>query len=80
MEGLKYSVIKLSFHEKLLVRASYYSTWNVWTKKSTGPGPEISVHPGVTLSCILSLLLVFFVKFSLTENRKAACARGNQST
>ena len=72
VEGLKYSVIKLSVHGKLLVRVSdiqqfkvlrrlaYYSTWNFWIKKPTGPSPEISVHPGVTLSCILSLLFVFF--------------------
>ena len=39
-------------------------------KKLTGPGSEISVHPGVTffLSFFLSL---FFVTFFLTENREA---------
>ena len=33
-------------------------------KKLTGPGPEISVHPGVTL------FLPFFVTFFLTETVK----------
>ena len=45
-------------------------------KKLTGPGPEISVHPGVTL--ILSFL--FFVTFFLTENRETACFTGDYST
>ena len=45
-------------------------------KKLTGPGPEISVHPGVTV--FLSFL--FFVTFFLTENREAACFTGDYST
>ena len=71
VEGLKFSVIKLSVHGKLLVRAcdiqqfkvlrrlAYYSTWNFWIKKPTGPGREITVHTGVILSCILSPLFFF---------------------
>ena len=43
-------------------------------KKLTGPGPEISVHPGVTvfLSC--------FVTFFLTERHEAACFTGDYYT
>ena len=41
-------------------------------KKLTGPGPDLSVHPGVTL-------FAFFVTFSLTENREAACFTGDYS-
>ena len=44
-------------------------------KKLTGPGPEISVHPGVTL-----FLSFFCVTFFLTENREAACFTGDYST
>ena len=44
-------------------------------KKLTGPGPDISVHPGITL-----FLLLFFVTFFQTENREAACFTGDYST
>ena len=37
-------------------------------KKLTGPGSEISVHPGVTF-----FLFLFFVTFFLTENLEAKC-------
>ena len=39
-------------------------------KKLAGPGPEMSVHPGVTLILFFSF---FFVTFFLTENLEAAC-------
>ena len=49
-------------------------------KKLTGPGPEISVHPGVTFIlfffyCYYYYLFIYFlcVTFFLTENREAAC-------
>ena len=40
-------------------------------KKLTRPGPDISVHPGLTL-----FLSFFLVTFFLTENREAACFTG----
>ena len=43
-------------------------------EKLTGPGPEISVHPGVTL------FLSFFFEIFQTENREAACFSGDYST
>ena len=58
-------------------------------EKLTGPGPEISVHSGVTfilffflilfvylficLFVYLFIYLFIFVTFFLTENREAAC-------
>ena len=49
-------------------------------KKLTAPGPEISVHPGVTFIlfffCYYYLFIYLFfvcVTFFLTENREAAC-------
>ena len=47
-------------------------------KKLTGTGPEISVHPGVTLSFFF--FSFFFVTFLLIENREAACFTGDYST
>ena len=49
-------------------------------KKLTGPGPEISVHAGVTLFDFFLLFLLFFVTFFLTENREVACFTGDYST
>ena len=44
-------------------------------KKLTGPEPEISFHPGVTLF----VFFILFVTFFLTENREAACFTGDWS-
>ena len=49
-------------------------------KKLTGPGPEISVHPGATLFDFFLLFLLFFVTFFVTENREVACFTGDYST
>ena len=48
-----------------LCRVSVMQYMELLDKKLTGRGPEISVHPGVTL-----ILPFFFVTFFLTENRK----------
>ena len=45
-------------------------------KELTGPGPEISVHPGVTLF----LFFLFCVTFFLTEDREVAWFTGDYST
>ena len=49
-------------------------------KKLTGPEPEISVHPGVTLFLSYLFIYLFFVTFFLTEIRQAACSTGGYST
>ena len=61
-------------------------------KKLTGPGPEISVHPGVTFIVFFFFILfylffylflclfIFFVTFFLTENREATCFTEEHST
>ena len=64
-------------------------------KKLTGPGPEISVHPGVTFIVFFFFILLFFffiyfsvclfiyfffVTFFLTENREATCFTEEHST
>ena len=53
-------------------------------KKLTGPEPEISVHPSVTLFLsylfIYLFIYLFFVTFFLTEIRQAACSTGGCST
>ena len=56
-----------------LCRVSVMLCIELLDKKLTVPGPEISVHPGVTL------ILPFFVTFFLTENREAACFTGDYS-
>ena len=43
-------------------------------KKLAGPGPEISVHPDVTI-----FLSFFCVTFFLAENHEAVCFTGNYS-
>ena len=45
-------------------------------KKPTGPGPEISVHQGVTLFLSFFVCVTFFLK----ETRKAAWFTGDYST
>ena len=60
-----------------LCRVSVMQYMELLDKKLTGSGPEISVHPGVTL--ILPFFF-FFVTFFLTENREAACFTGDYST
>ena len=51
-------------------------------KKLTAPGPEISVHPGVTFILFFFFVIIIYlfiylffvcVTFFLTENREAAC-------
>ena len=42
----------------------------------TGPGPEISVHPGITLS----FFFLSRVKFFVTENCEAAYFTGDYSS
>ena len=59
-----------------LCRVSVMQYMELLDKKLTGPGPEISVHPDVTLI----LHFFFFVTFFLTENREAACFTGDCST
>ena len=78
--------VKLGPQEKLFVltifsafiglcRVSIMQYMELVDKKLTGPGPEVSVYPGVTF-----FLSFFFVTFFLTENREAACFTGNYST
>ena len=59
-----------------LCRVSIMQYMELLDKKLTGPGPEMSVHPGV----IFILFFSFFVTFFLTENHEAACFTEEHST
>ena len=76
---------KLDAEEKLFVlttfsrftrlcRISIMYYMELLDKKLSGPGSEISVHPGVTL------FLSFFVTFFLTDNHETARFKGEYST
>ena len=59
-----------------LCRVSIMQYMELLDKKLTGPGPEMSVHPGV----IFILFFSFFVTFFLTENHETACFTEEHST
>ena len=54
----------------------YISGMELLDKKLAGPGPEISVHPGVTMVVFFCVCGTYF----LTEDSEATCFTGDWST
>ena len=61
-----------------VILSQHNVTMELLYKKLTGPGPEISLHPGVTF--FLFFFSLFFVTFFLKENLEAACFTDEHST